>query len=581
MAKSIFPHPWWTAYTNIGDPMKCKDEWCIIDISNLIRAKDNWKTKYKNSDIVEKWDAELKPQFEGRTENFKEVFAYVIRELAWYEYFEHNFPGIEENGFHVSIDDKIVVSDSVISEVLKDALRREVSKFTKEEFPEGKFDYHPNSDNTVIDLVHPSLYPLQYGITPIFSNENPEDSIVYNGYRNREWPHGIELDFEKNHGKREIKICEFDKETIKTKPHVSDYGISENYQWLPALLTKEAYNEYNKPGEYYHFRSYINNLHPIKYSNLYQVISKIFNRLLPGLNLCLSRLASGTSTRIEIPMSDDKLYDEEFNRAVEDWDWEGEDADNDYDELLETKKDHVNKFPPRYIRDPPVNYDFNLARDFSKLKVIVKLANIQLTPGNPVYKGGTWHVEGTINEDIVATILYYYDSENITELNLSFRCAFEDPNYEQGDSFAVDHFFGIFDEAKMTKNLGSVETKEDRLLIFPNWFQHHVDQFELKDKTKPGHRKILCMFLVDPHNSTVISTDQVPPQQLLWWEDGTDLEAAGLSKYARQEIPKLKSWPVSLDSIKLVRDELMKERSSPVEEYSEEAFERKFSLCEH
>ena len=30
-------------------------------------------------------------------------------------------------------------------------------------------------------------------------------------------------------------------------------------------------------------------------------------------------------------------------------------------------------------------------------------------------------VEGGINEDIIATVLYYYDVENITESKLSFR----------------------------------------------------------------------------------------------------------------------------------------------------------------
>ncbi|EGV62988.1 hypothetical protein CANTEDRAFT_114303 [Yamadazyma tenuis ATCC 10573] len=39
-------------------------------------------------------------------------------------------------------------------------------------------------------------------------------------------------------------------------------------------------------------------------------------------------------------------------------------------------------------------------------KVIVKLANIELTPENSTYAGGSWHLEGCINEDIVAIVLY-------------------------------------------------------------------------------------------------------------------------------------------------------------------------------
>ncbi|GIJ97934.1 hypothetical protein Aspvir_000040 [Aspergillus viridinutans] len=54
-------------------------------------------------------------------------------------------------------------------------------------------------------------------------------------------------------------------------------------------------------------------------------------------------------------------------------------------------------------------------------KVIVKLANIKLTPEKPEYEGGSWHIEGQLNEHICATAIYYYDGENITESTLTFR----------------------------------------------------------------------------------------------------------------------------------------------------------------
>lgn len=53
------------------------------------------------------------------------------------------------------------------------------------------------------------------------------------------------------------------------------------------------------------------------------------------------------------------------------------------------------------------------------LQVIVKLANIELTPEKPEYEGGSWHVERALNERIVATSLYYYSNENITNSTLS------------------------------------------------------------------------------------------------------------------------------------------------------------------
>jgi len=51
------------------------------------------------------------------------------------------------------------------------------------------------------------------------------------------------------------------------------------------------------------------------------------------------------------------------------------------------------KHPFEPLREPK---KLNLREQFGKhgLQVIVKLANIELTPENPKYHGGVWHVEG-------------------------------------------------------------------------------------------------------------------------------------------------------------------------------------------
>ena len=49
-------------------------------------------------------------------------------------------------------------------------------------------------------------------------------------------------------------------------------------------------------------------------------------------------------------------------------------------------------------------------------------------------------------------------------------------------------------------------------------FQHCVQLFHLENPRKPGHRKILALFLVDPHKQ-IISTANVPCQQKYWWEE--------------------------------------------------------------
>jgi len=62
------------------------------------------------------------------------------------------------------------------------------------------------------------------------------------------------------------------------------------------------------------------------------------------------------------------------------------------------------------------------------------------------------------------------------------------------------------------QDIGDVITKTNRCVAFPNLYQHRVQPFHLDDPTKPGHRKILVFFLVDP-TQKVLSTTNVAPQQ--------------------------------------------------------------------
>ena len=52
------------------------------------------------------------------------------------------------------------------------------------------------------------------------------------------------------------------------------------------------------------------------------------------------------------------------------------------------------------------------------LQVIVKLAESVITPDQPESAGGVWHVEGMKNEHIVATGIYYWVMDNVTESHL-------------------------------------------------------------------------------------------------------------------------------------------------------------------
>jgi hypothetical protein len=66
--------------------------------------------------------------------------------------------------------------------------------------------------------------------------------------------------------------------------------------------------------------------------------------------------------------------------------------------------------------------------------------------------------------------------------------------------------------------------------------QHRVSPFHLKDPTKPGHRRFIALWLVDP-TQRIISTANVPPQQLDWWMDSVLGKTIADRKSALSHLP--------------------------------------------
>ena len=134
------------------------------------------------------------------------------------------------------------------------------------------------------------------------------------------------------------------------------------------------------------------------------------------------------------------------------------------------------------------------------------------------------------------------------------------------------------------QEIGSVLTCEGRLLAFPNVFQHCVAPFSLADPSKPGHRKILALFLVDP-NLPVLSTANVPPQQRDWW-----IREVASSSGAIGDLPvelidmvgnHVQDFPIGLEEAKRIREDLMAERGKLEENVDKAVQENEFSFCEH
>ncbi|MFE2480003.1 DUF4246 family protein [Streptomyces sp. NPDC059389] len=473
----------------------------MMQCSSHIRAKPGWFDKMKDADVVARWTGEAVAQ--GLTEA---QVRHVLAELAHYAALRDGRTGIEVSGV-----DGVWQSDTLVDEELRSRLSEAVQVL--ERVPEAERDWHPGSGGQVLDLVHPSLFCLVREVSgaPERAWRNPTDRY-------------------------------------------SKYEFSERFQWLPTDV------DVSDEGDVA-FRSYVNNVRPDIHGELASVLPDVFARMLPLLENVLTDLRHPRPLRIEpdpygwydsepeYPSKSAYGDDGAYAEAVSAWEL----AQDDWWENRRPVVPDAPAFTPPELPDASARVDLRGRR----LQVIVKLATIHLTPDKPEYAGGSWHVEGMMNERIVSTGIYYWDSENVTESRLNFRAALDDPNYEQNDDNGMREVYGLEDEDALNQVLGSTSTPAGRCLAFPNILQHRVSPFRLTDSTRPGHRKILAFFLVDP-SETIVSTSDVPPQQP--WSDTSTM---------------------TLEQAKAYREQLMQERKFFVAEHNEQLYEREFSLCEH
>lgn len=147
----------------------------------------------------------------------------------------------------------------------------------------------------------------------------------------------------------------------------------------------------------------------------------------------------------------------------------------------------------------------------------------------------------------------------------------------------LQEIFGCENWGPGVQDVGSVLCSEDRIITFPNILQHQVLPFKLADPTKPGHRKIVALFLVDP-NIKVISTANVPPQQRDWWGERI-ADADRLNKLSAELkeniINSVEDFPIGMDKAKEIRLQLMEERKGYSAKQNAMFRAPSFALCEH
>ncbi|KAK6498272.1 hypothetical protein TWF506_004511 [Arthrobotrys conoides] len=543
----------------------------MLRAMNMTTDKPGWTTKINDPAITEKWRSEIKSQLDFTDK----MFDWCLEEL------KTKAEQFQKENFVIALDGDVCKSDTLVPE----ETRLEIIEAIKvlEDVPESQKDWHPGSNDQVLDLVHPSLFPLAYGKSRVV-----EDELITleNCLENIGTGAVVEmindspgLDLSKSKGN--IKV-----------PH----AWSRHFQWLPADV---SLNEVD--GEKtVKFESYINNLHP-RHTSLYRLVEAVILKSIPMWSQTLLAAPAMDKTEVRLPWSIDYDFDEDDVPADLYSDDDDEDAkwDKAYDWKQSMREEHVIQPEAPHYKDWTArlrNYDGDLELDLWEkfkdkgLQVIVKFASIHLTPEKPQYSGGSWHYEGQLNDHIVATSIYYYSNENITPSSLKFRQevnaedAIEWP-YSQNEHEFMNPLFGISNEEAAVQDIGEIDTKQGRLLTFPNTLQHQVQPFKLEDPTKPGHRKILAIFLVDPH-TRVISTANVPPQRKDWWEEVLNTDSGKRLNRLPQElrdmiVDSVDDFPIDMETAKKMRVELMGERKTYVENQNRQLEENTFSLCEH
>ncbi|UKZ52594.1 hypothetical protein TrVGV298_006375 [Trichoderma virens] len=582
-------------------------EVAMMLIMEQLTDKLNWHEKVFDEAIVQKWRQEAKTQSENglysRVMEEKmhwnripmpqtrlisdEAFEFCIAELrnkAAYFAKTGLIPTLDSAG------NTIVKSDDLMNAQLRDELVQAFETLRADQA--ANVDWHPGTNDMVQNLVHPSMYPFVFSRSSFILEEQIGLDNAFDFVGKGEIPPAI--DRFPDYGRRFLNIC--------WQPHfmgiVPPEYRSSLYQWLPANV---AFRDDGSAK----ITSYINNLHPGKYPAIYTAIEHAIDAAIPAWDQCLREdlrwrdtVAAGrTESRFDaITEADD---DQEGLWTVsmkyewpddESWHFTNRYQYGDPPKPSMGERIYPGKWvegreaiipEPRQFKEIDYTPPQRIRDKFKEhgLQIIVKMASIELTPEKPYFPAGSWHIEGQMNERICGTALFYLDSENVTDSHLSFRMQTRDDLNEsietgQDNYNWLERIYGttLGNGGSCIQNYGDVRTCQGRVLAFPNVFQHRVSSFRLKDETKPGHRRFLALWLVDPHER-IVSTAMVPPQQKDWWT-----EAAKAQEDSQMEIPEsLMTVEEALEH----RLKLMHERSRQEAETKQHTENRSYNFCEH
>ncbi|KAJ1823808.1 hypothetical protein LPJ60_001272 [Coemansia sp. RSA 2675] len=339
-----------------------------------------------------------------------------------------------------------------------------------------------------------------------------------------------------------------------------------------AALTLEAFRVDDNGAVT--IESYINNLHPIKHKALYLIIASVFSKFLPLLEQVVTDVVHPRQPRVKPDAS--KYYTSNIPMPAQHGD--------DYDQW-KAQADFVPPQPEPFV--VPVRPATPHSLRSRRLQVIVRMSHVELTPENSIYSDKEWKLAGLANERIIATCVFFYDVANVAPSSLRFREAISSWDYE-ADSHDVDSMtkaYGldetmVHDEYFLSQEVGNIDIKDGQCLVFPGVYQYQMPELKLEDSTKPGHCKMLTLYLVDP-STRIPSTEIVPPQQKDWWKEDVRCSEpfCNLPLLITDRIVKRVDYPISLEDAKKLRRDCAEQYRWVVSDISYNDFEPCFDYA--
>ncbi|KAF6787855.1 DUF1665 domain containing protein [Colletotrichum sojae] len=292
--------------------------------------------------------------------------------------------------------------------------------------------------------------------------------------------------------------------------------------------------------------SYVSNLHPQDHADVYPLLEKVITKAMPLWNLVYCTIYQYTMN------CDVRILCDELRRVFP----------GQKDDLLDIKTDMINALmedeEQRVVKKPEPGTGKDRYRDEdSKLppaeavadyttmlgsakgiQVIVKLRAMYLTPEYPVCDLPSHTVlDGAWNDHIAATAVYFFDDDNVTDAKISFQSQVDDDftdcfswvDNDPGD-IGLDELFGFKGGMSTLQAIGSATMREGLMLAYPNVLLHKESSFRLKDPTRPGHRKVLTLHLVDPRVRVFVGITGVIPLMRAY-SNGHDLRRVSYSAH--------------------------------------------------